>query len=171
MKSAIHYAIGYIVGFSIFIVGIPLGLLSLSRNVDPSLGTLVTAFPLARIAVALVLFAVGVVFAIGSNLALLFIGKGGPVEGFGVAVSPRTKHLVTTGVYRYTRNPMVFGMSLLYIALSIYLGSLVSLTAVVVFVTLLRAIVLIAEERRLLKDFGDEYVQYKNRTPLLVPKL
>jgi protein-S-isoprenylcysteine O-methyltransferase Ste14 len=169
MSTIVRHLVGYAVGIGIFWLAIPLGFLRLAQAVDPRLGTGVTACAATRLGLALVLAAVGLVFALGSNVALLFVGHGGPADGFGVAVSPRTRRLVTTGLYRVTRNPMVFGMNLLYLALVLYLGSVSGLVALSLFVTALRPYLRWAEERRLLKDFGAEYVRYRQQTPLLFP--
>jgi protein-S-isoprenylcysteine O-methyltransferase Ste14 len=160
---------GYAVGIGIFYGILPFCLISLSRGLDPILGTATTALPGPRAALALALCAVGLVFAVGSNAALLFQGHGGPTDGFGISVSPRTRILVTSGLYRCTRNPMVFGTNLVYLAIVVYLGSASGLVVLALFISILIPYLRWAEERRLLADFGDEYLRYRQRTPLLFP--
>ncbi len=169
MLTIVRYVVGYTFGFGLFWVSIPLALHTLARVVDPGLGTAVTALPALRLGLAFALAFIGLFFALGSNVALLFVGRGGAADGCGVAISPRTRHLVTTGLYRFTRNPMVLGMSLLYLALVVYLGSGTGLVAWSLFLAGLVPYLRWAEERRLLKDFGAEYLRYRARTPLIFP--
>jgi len=106
---------------------------------------------------------------IWSNTALLFIGKGGPTEGFGVEVSPRTKFLVTSGPYRYTRNPMVFGAYSIYLALAVFINSYQSIILVVIFLPVIIFYLKKSEEKRLLTDFGEDYLKYREKVSLLIP--
>jgi protein-S-isoprenylcysteine O-methyltransferase Ste14 len=114
-------------------------------------------------------FLAGAVFALWSNIYLLDIGKGGPMEGFNMAISPRTKKLVVTGPYRYCRNPMVFGAFMLYVSVSVYLTSIICLFILLIFLFLARVYLSAFEEKRLLKDFGDEYIDYKNKVSMIFP--
>jgi hypothetical protein len=50
-----------------------------------------------RFVLASLFLLVGLIFVIWSNIALLFIGWGGPADGFGVAFSLRTEKLVING--------------------------------------------------------------------------
>ncbi|MBN2371966.1 MAG: isoprenylcysteine carboxylmethyltransferase family protein [Vicinamibacteria bacterium] len=169
MISVIRFVVGYAIGISVFLIALPFAFWSISRNIDPLLGTSVAGFTLARSIAALLLFAVGAIFSLGSNLSLALVGRGGPTDGFGVAISPRTQRLVTTGVYRYTRNPMVFGTNLMYLALIVFLGSLAGAVALGLFICVLVPYVHWAEERRLVGDFGDAYLAYREKTSLFVP--
>lgn len=112
---------------------------------------------------------VGVFFALSSNIMLVRIGKGGPTEGFGVAISPKTRHIVTKGVYRYTRNPMVFGTFSCYFAFSLYLKS----GGLLIFIFLLLPFFMLylkkSEEKRMYRDFGDEYIEYKKHVSFFFP--
>jgi len=169
MKEIIRYLTGYILGFTVFIVLIPLGFIKLS-NLDylfPS-SVLISSDPLRYIVSSLFLLA-GIYFALWSNIFLLKIGKGGPVDAFGVSVSPQTKKLVTTGPYRYCRNPMVFGALSIYTAVVFYLNSIIGLICLVVFLIGAINYLKLSEEKRLLRDFGDEYVEYKKRVSMIFP--
>jgi protein-S-isoprenylcysteine O-methyltransferase Ste14 len=82
----------------------------------------------------------------------------------------KTSTLVTSGVYTYTRNPMVLGYSLLPLAMGVLfqsLGMALSVTPIVLLLNL--AIVKFVEEPDLEKRFGDEYNRYKEKTPFLIP--
>lgn len=69
--------------------------------------------------------------------------------------------LVTTGAYRWSRNPMYTGLAILYLGGALLLGSwwpIVLLPLVLVAVTML---VIRPEERYLGERFGAEYAAYR----------
>jgi protein-S-isoprenylcysteine O-methyltransferase Ste14 len=80
-----------------------------------------------------------------------------------------TQKLLVDGVYQYCRNPMVFGTLLAYLGIAIAVGSISSILAVLIFGGLLLTYVKKVEERELEARFGQEYVDYKARTPFLIP--
>jgi protein-S-isoprenylcysteine O-methyltransferase Ste14 len=80
----------------------------------------------------------------------------------------KTGKLVTSGFYRYMRHPLyTFGLLLLWLSPSMTVNSLmVSLS-----LTLYILIGAYFEERKLLREFGEEYAAYKSATPMLIPRL
>jgi protein-S-isoprenylcysteine O-methyltransferase Ste14 len=168
MKEILRYIAGYIVGTTIFGISIPLGLIELSK-IDSSLGIGLTGSRIVRLAISGPLFILGVIFMIWSNVALITIGKGGPTEAFNVAISPKTKKLVIVGPYKYTRNPMVFGAFSIYTAVGIFLNSPFCLAAILLFIFMARYCLKHSEEKRLLKDFGDEYKEYQKHVSMILP--
>jgi protein-S-isoprenylcysteine O-methyltransferase Ste14 len=122
-----------------------------------------------RLVFAFPVLACGVVFVLWSNLFLVLRGRGGPAEGFGVAISPRTERLVVTGPYRNTRNPMVFGTLSVYCSIAVYLGTIGGLLILVLFSFLVPIYLKKAEEPRLLSEFGEEYERYRKRVSMIVP--
>ena len=168
MSNLIRHLIGYIIGFIIFLVLIPYGLYKLSE-LDPFIKACSTNYLLLRLILSLPFCLIGLFFAIWSNIFLLKIGKGGPTDGFNVAISPRTKNLVVTGPYRYSRNPMVFGTLALYFSISLFLLSVLCLITLILFIWFIIQYVKRTEEKRLLKDFGQEYSAYKSKTGMIFP--
>ena len=79
------------------------------------------------------------------------------------ANSPKDK-VITTGLYRFTRNPSYIGMVLMHVGLGIACSSWLFLLLTAAMMSLLNAN-LSAEERYCLYRFGDDYQKYKNRTP------
>jgi protein-S-isoprenylcysteine O-methyltransferase Ste14 len=71
--------------------------------------------------------------------------------------------LVTTGLYRKTRNPMYLGMTLLYFGLAVLLHSIVALLLLPVVLIVMQTQVIAREERYLEARFGDDYRNYKSR--------
>jgi protein-S-isoprenylcysteine O-methyltransferase Ste14 len=164
-----RFITGYMVGITVFLIIIPYGFYQLSRldylvNYQMLIGPMVL-----RYAVSAVFFLIGLVFVLWSNSFLLIIGEGGPADALGVAISPRTKKLVTRGPYRFCRNPMVFGAFSVYLSLVLFLNSFFGLTGLLIL--LLMAILYLrhSEEKRLLHDFGDEFLDYKKKVPMIIP--
>lgn len=75
----------------------------------------------------------------------------------------RTSALVTTGVYRFTRNPMYVGMAMVLLSLGVLLASMYSLLLPVVFVLYIDRYQIAPEERLLASRFGEEYRDYAGR--------
>ena len=71
--------------------------------------------------------------------------------------------LVTTGIYRVTRNPMYLGMAILYAGLAIFFNSFTAFLLLPVAVLLIHTQVIAREERYLLGKFGADYVAYKKQ--------
>lgn len=114
-------------------------------------------FPLRRVippAIALV----GVVIAISGAIAF---------RKARTTVNPTKPHaassLVTTGIYRFTRNPMYVGLALLSLAWGTWLANPLALLPIPVFVFYLTRYQIRPEERALQSLFGDEFAAYSAR--------
>nr|WP_093137983.1 isoprenylcysteine carboxylmethyltransferase family protein [Pseudoxanthomonas sp. GM95] len=90
-----------------------------------------------------------------------------PKRGFrrvGTTVNPMrpaaSTQLVTTGVYRYSRNPMYLGHVLVLIGWGLWLQTAWVLPAVLLQLAWLRALQIGPEERALDQRFGDVYRAY-----------
>ena len=165
----LRHIIGFAVGITFFAVLIPMGVYYISGGIDSWLGFERFDDAWARLIVAVPLLVVGIFFVVWSNLFLVFRGRGGPADGFGVAISPRTERLVTTGPYRFTRNPMVFGALTAYYSIVVYLGSIGGLTILILFSIIIPIYLKKVEEPRLLTDFGGQYEEYRKRVAMIVP--
>lgn len=71
--------------------------------------------------------------------------------------------LVTTGIYRLTRNPMYVGLLFVLLAWSAFLSAPWALTGPVVFVAYMTRFQILPEERALERVFGDAFMTYKAR--------
>jgi protein-S-isoprenylcysteine O-methyltransferase Ste14 len=168
-RKIYRFVFGYIIGVSIFGLFIPFLFYALSKAFSSSALHILPDNFETRLFIAIPLFCIGLIFAISSNAALLIEGKGGPTDAFNVSISPRTEKMVITGPYHYTRNPMAFGMLMVYLALSIYLNSILCLILWVILVLFIVIKIIPSEEKRLTRDFGKEYIAYKKKVPKLVP--
>ena len=71
--------------------------------------------------------------------------------------------IVTGGPYRFTRNPMYLGLTLMYVGISALANALSPILLLPVVQRLMRRGVIEREERYLERKFGDEYLEYKGR--------
>lgn len=111
------------------------------------------------------------ILAIGLFLALWSILHFIKVKGTPVPFNPPPK-LVTTGPYAYVRNPMLTGVFIQFFGLgflfrSISLVFIFTPLFVLLSVLELRAV----EEPELEKRLGKEYLEYKKRVPMFIPRL
>ena len=65
--------------------------------------------------------------------------------------------LVTTGVYRYTRNPMYVGNFIFLVAWIVWLGAPLNAMFLVLYVLYMNRFQIAPEERILSEKFGEEY--------------
>jgi len=119
----------------------------------------------ARFPVSIPVMAVGIAVTAWSAFHFLRV-KGTPVP-----FNPPPE-VVTTGPYRYARNPMLTGVFLFLLGLGIAVDSL----SLVLFFTPLFIVINVwelkeIEEPELVKRFGDEYIEYQRRTPMFIPRL
>jgi protein-S-isoprenylcysteine O-methyltransferase Ste14 len=79
-----------------------------------------------------------------------------------VTIKPATS-LQTTGIYKFTRNPMYLSLLFLYLGLTCFLGNWWNLLLLPILVLVIQQYVIIREEKYLLRRFGTEYLDYKNK--------
>jgi len=80
-----------------------------------------------------------------------------------VPTNQPTRVLVTTGIHRWTRNPIYLGMFLLYLGIGIAVRSPWILILTLPLAILIRYGVVAREEAYLERRFGDAYRDYKAR--------
>lgn len=73
------------------------------------------------------------------------------------------KKLITYGPYRYTRNPMYLGLVLILSGLAFFLGTIPVILAPMALFLSLNNVFIPYEESALEKEFGKEYLEYKNQ--------
>lgn len=133
------------------------GFLLLGWVLDTRLLHLAMPFPLTLpvkvIAVALILSGLGLEMWAGG----LFKAAGTNV----VPWSPSTA-LVDTGPYRFSRNPMYVGFTLVYLGLALGLQSPSAMILIIPCLALMTWGVILREERYLAARFGQPYLDYKD---------
>ena len=148
---------GYLLGAVLFVMLLPT-VMWLASGMPP-----IVHIGALRATITGVLMIGGLSLSIWTIVYMKRRGKGNPMDAFGHEVAPRTQHLMTDGPYRLNRNPMLTG-TLLYLA-----GVVVRLwtwQAAAVWVAFLAVMLVqvVSEERRLSRDFGEEYDAYRRRT-------
>lgn len=134
-----------------------------SLQVDRLLGIL-EIFPRSlSIILALPVFSISF-FLLGWSILNFFKAKGTPVP-----FNPPPR-LVTTGPYAYVRNPMLTGVFALLFGLGVLLGSASLLFVFTPLFILINVWELkVIEEPELIKRLGEEYLEYRKRTPMFFP--
>ncbi len=134
--------------------------------------------PLVGLSMALLMWAISIwwplafAFVWQLPLALLLVAVGAGLDLVGLlafrrartTINPlkpqRTSALVSSGVYRVTRNPMYLGMLCLLLAWAVYLGQPWTLLGPVVFVAYITRFQIVPEERAIRARFGPEFDAY-----------
>jgi protein-S-isoprenylcysteine O-methyltransferase Ste14 len=114
-------------------------------------------FP-GRVSIAAVLILVGIAIAVAGVIEF---------RRARTTVDPRypesSTSIVTSGIYRVTRNPMYLGFLLWLIALATFLANPLALAGPVVFVAYMNRFQIRPEERALSARFGSSYDSYLTR--------
>ena len=120
--------LGYALGGLLFVLIIPTLMWLASRTPNP------LDAPLSRLIVAIVLAVLGLSLSIWSIIYMRHKGDGNPMDAFGHEVAPRTKHLMTEGPYRLSRNPMLTGSFIYYAGVCVWLWTWQAMLVFGVFV-------------------------------------
>jgi protein-S-isoprenylcysteine O-methyltransferase Ste14 len=103
----------------------------------------------------------GVLIVVGAGVALAGVIA---FRRNGTTVNPTTPEkslvVVSAGLYRFTRNPMYLGFSLVLAGLATYLSNAASLLMLPVFVAYMTKFQIEPEERVLLDKFGTPFREY-----------
>ena len=108
-------------------------------------------------ALALVSIGAGVLLSCVWQFAVVGRGTLAPVD------PPR--ELVSSGLYRFTRNPMYNGVILLLVGEAWLFSSLGLVQYTAAVFALFHLLVVIYEEPALLAEFGESYTNYRERVP------
>lgn len=148
-----------------FLAVFPLSLIALGSLLDrwlhwPRLdGTPVS------LALGWILIAAGWLFAMWSIYAQFTLGRGTPVPLMA------TQKLVVQPPYTCCRNPMTLGAIGMYLGIAILARSIGAAALVLLSTAMLLIYIKRVEEKELEIRFGQEYLEYKRRTPFLIPRL
>lgn len=154
---------GYVLGGLMFVLLIPTVMWLVSGR--PDFGDI----PVWRIVVVAVLAVLGIALSVWSIVYMRRKGDGNPMDAFGHEVAPRTRHLMTDGPYRLSRNPMLTGSFVYYAGVCVCFWTWQALLVFVAFIAIM-FLQIRSEEKRLLRDFGAEYEEYCLRTGRFWPK-
>ena len=162
MIRIIREIAGYVLGLIVFVGLIPFLMWLASGRPD-----IMATTPIWLLIIGLAMAVVGLALSLWAIIHMRHVGKGNPFDAFGHEVAPRTQHLMTDGPYRYSRNPMLLGIFILLIGVIMILRSWQAVLIFVLFVVIMLCQV-VSEEKRLAKDFGDEYTEYCKHTRRII---
>ena len=152
-------------GFFLFWMGIwaspqPRFTVPVLQNVSISLPFIDFSVPLLHLVICILFLIPGALLAI----------NGVKKTTLRVAETHRTERIVTEGVYSIVRHPQYLGGLLAHVGISFLLSvwySLLFTPLMVVLVFLISR----KEEEELIGEFGKEYEDYKEKVPMLTPRL
>ena len=72
--------------------------------------------------------------------------------------------LVTSGIFKYSRNPMYLGMLMIILSISIFYLNIFSMLTPFLFILWINKFQIKREEDFLTEKFGEEYLSYKKKT-------
>lgn len=148
----------------LFLILIPALLIFVLPKLDKILGFPSLSFGIINIVVGGVIVIIGGFYALWSIFSQITRARGTPLPMMA------TQKLLIDGPFKHCRNPMAFGAIFAYFGVSIIVGSLSSIFLVLIFLILLILWIKKVEEEELEIRFGQEYVDYKNATPFMIPR-
>jgi protein-S-isoprenylcysteine O-methyltransferase Ste14 len=154
----------YRLGYNFFSVASFLPILWLVATL-PDVHLYIIAFPWAILTtVGQILAVVALLVGVQQTGALEFVG----LRQFITPPDNRPSRLTTGGLYRWVRHPLYTAGLLI-----IWLTPVMTINLLVIYLTLTIYILVGAhfEERKLLREFGEQYARYKASTPMLIPRL
>lgn len=115
----------------------------------------------------LCLAATGLAVVGSTDNDLLTKGKG----TLSPAPALKTKHLVVSGMYSYSRNPMISGVVGLLLGTTLLFHSQTNAIFTASFVLVKTIWFMVSEEPDMEARFGDEYRMYKRHVPRWLPRM
>ena len=76
----------------------------------------------------------------------------------------KVNKLITSGIYKYSRNPMYLALLMIVISTTIFYLNIFSITTPILFYCWINKFQIKREEIFLTEKFGKEYLSYKNNT-------
>lgn len=147
----------------LFVVALPLLILRTSRQHSQQRRLHRSLQMTARL-LGTILGAIGWPLALWSVVDQFTRGRGTPVPVMA------TQTLLVDGPYRYSRNPMAVGTILAYLGIAVYYGAQKVAFRVLLGAGLLMLYVKLFEEQEMEVRFGRAYLDYKAKTPFLLPR-
>jgi len=148
----------------LFLYLLPLAVIRGGSSLDRQFGLPALDFGAANYILGGLMGIVGFFFGFWSIGDQLTRGRGTPLP-----MMP-TQELLTSGPFRYCRNPMTMGTILAYSGLGIAAGTISGVGLVLCFGALLILYLKGIEEKELAERFGDAYLKYKQDVPFIIPR-
>lgn len=149
----------------LFLIILPYLFLVICPSLDERLGLDRIQPGAATIIIGGAIMVCGFAFAFWTISLQLDQGRGTPLP-----MMP-TQELLITGPFRYCRNPMTLGTILAYLGMTIAAATVVGVALVLAIGSLLITYLRKVEEKELAERFGEQYLEYKQRVPFIVPRM
>ena len=103
---------------------------------------------------------VAVVLGLGLDIwaALLFKKRSTRIKPF-----RQPSYMIAEGPFRFSRNPIYLGMTLLLVGVAVFMGSITPPLAIPAFMLIVAAKFIRPEERTMEETFGEDYRRYAKR--------
>jgi len=146
-----------------FMVIFPFVLITLGSSLDQWLRWSPIHYEPVNLILGWLLITVGWFFSMWSIYTQFTIGRGTPVPLMA------TQKLIVQPPYTYCRNPMALGAIVMYLGVAVLFGSIGAGALVLLGTGWLLTYIKRIEEKEMELRFGQEYLEYKQRTPFLIP--
>lgn len=114
-------------------------------------------------------FTIGMgVFAAGLVIRILSIATLKRFFSYSVSTD-QEQSIVDTGLYKFIRHPGYLGQLIIFLGISMSLANGLSILAMMIPVVIGYAYRINVEERFMVEQFGEEYLNYRKRTKKLIP--
>lgn len=161
----------YFLSLILFLVILPAFIIIPGLYLDKLFGLPTIIFPPYNLYLAVAFKTFGAVWMAWSFWAIIIIGRGNPQEAFRKEILPAAKKLVIVGPYRYSRNPMGLGWFMIMMGIGCSLGSIsILFIGLPIFLAIVIFYLKHFEEPNLIKRFGDDYLEYRKKIPMMRPK-
>ena len=88
-----------------------------------------------------------------------------------MGVDPTPIKLVKTGLYKYIRHPIYTGCILTYLGYSLLQNAILCISIITPLFIIILFLKAKQEERDLVNEFKDEYIEYKKSVGMFLPKI
>lgn len=169
MTRPVRFTLSFVLTFILFFLVLPSLVVLAYMGCDLFIDLRIIPTPWSYLTAAAA-FIFGWWWMIWSNLHIFGRGQGTSLEVAGRVNNP-TRHLVLTGPYVYSRNPMAFGFVVAYVlGLGLLLHTVWCLVLTPLSFLFLRLYLAYWEEKGLVRRFGEEYLDYRSSVPAFVPR-
>lgn len=148
----------------LFLIVLPFILITLGARLDQWFQWPPILYEPLNLVLGWLLIAAGWGLGIWSNHSQFTIGRGTPVPLMA------TQELIIQPPYSYCRNPMALGAIVMYLGVAVLFRSIGSVVLVLLGAGLLLTYIKRIEEKEMEARFGQEYLEYKKKTPFLIPR-
>lgn len=147
-----------------FVLLLPYLLATQGPRLDGALGIAHLTLGPIGLVLGVVMILAGWLLAVWTIYVQFTLGRGTPVPVMA------TQELLIGPPFTYCRNPMTLGAIILYLGVSVVIGSVSAAGLVLVAATLLLRYIHRFEEWEMEQRFGQAYLEYRQRTPFLIPR-